>query len=145
MHISNFSAHACTSRPTGRRHLVLEKEYQPKSIFSPKPNNFFLGGDFSRERDSMIIKCLETVSHQKKSSDQDRGRLLSWTLLRYEVSKDDLVSKKMTGMSRQTDKKLCQIPRIDEATVHAIFSQARTQFPNFSDWYSNSNYETLKQ
>ena len=59
-----------------------------------------------------------------------------------------LSTKNVTGFSRSIDgdgiTRRIDVPVIDEHILHLMFTQARQQFPDFSDWYTNKNCKTMK-
>ncbi len=128
-------------RPVSRN----DNTYTPKFIIAPNPDELLLGGEArmprSREWYEKILKHVK--SRDKKQNDQSRGSILCTALLRAEFSEDDLASHNVTGTSRNDDKKIVPIPKLDETKLRAIFGQAKCQFPGFRDWYTQARCITV--
>ena len=123
---------------------------KPRFLSAPETGKYLLGSDpnYPRDIESYEIMLKSISSNRKAVTDDDKGRLLCMVLFRSEVNKDDLATKNVTGISRVAgpDGKLrtANVPVIDQGLLHVIFSQARQQFPAFSDWYLTKNCLTMK-
>ena len=118
----------------------------PRYINAPTADQLLLGGDQGMVRDvSWYGKVLHQVSWKKKDNDMDNGRLLCMKLLRCEFSKEDLASKNVSGFSRNGDNKKIRMEKLDQRVLTAIFNQAKYQFPNFEQWYTDTKCTTVKE
>ena len=133
-----------TARPSATD-TTSNSPYKSRYISAPTPGKMFLGGDEGMERDiTWYEQMLKMVSWKKKDTDQDRGRLLCMKLFRAEFSKEDLAMKNVTGFTRDNNHKIVIIPTLEQRVLFAIFNQAKTQFPLFSDWYTMRSSATVK-
>ncbi len=90
-------------------------------------------------------KILKDVSIQRKQSDADNGRMLCGSLLRSELSIDQMATSNVTGKSRDPiTKKRILLDAIDDRLLHAIFAQAKLQFAGFSDSYMDHKSATVQ-
>ena len=143
---SNTSTAAASRTPatpvsTGTRNPLV-----PRYINAPAAGQLLLGGDRGMVRDvTWYEKVLQQVGWKKKDSDLDNGRLLCMKLLRCEFSKEDLASKNVTGFSRSGDNKKVRMEKLDQRVLTAIFNQAKYQFPDFDQWYTDTKWSTVKE
>ena len=84
------------------------------------------------------ILLRDIQARKQNTPDNDRARLLCRNLLKREIPRDEL--------ARRNDKnnKKCQIPQINREVIHAIFQQAKLQFPEFTDWYTDHKCKTVE-
>ena len=111
----------------------------------PAPGQYLIGGHPSFKRNIQDYKkLLEKVSCYRNTSDADNGRLLCLKYLREEVSTEELATKNVTGVSRLTNGSMISVPKLNEEFLGAIFTQAKHQFPGFTDWFMDSKCRTVK-
>ncbi|XP_022111594.1 uncharacterized protein LOC110990801 [Acanthaster planci] len=117
----------------------------PRTVTGPENDTYLLGGNEGMVRavdDYKVI--LKEVQQRKRCTDNDRGRLMCINLLKREIPKKELAAQNVTGNSRDENNKRCKIPQINRSIVHSIFSQAKMQFPGFTDWYTDSRCKTVE-
>ena len=112
----------------------LKPSFTPRVINMPAPGQYLVGGHPSFKRNIQDYKkLLEKVSYYRKTSDAENGRLLCMKYLREEVSMEEMATKNVTGVSRLTNGSKTKLPKLDEDFLRAIFTQAKHQFPGFTD------------
>ena len=91
---------------------------------------------------------LRQVSNSRKTTDNENGRLLCLKLLGLEVQKA-LATKNMSGVfwtqhGEDAEGEDALVPKLNEELLRAIFTQAKHQFPGFTDSLSDPNCKTVK-
>ena len=122
----------------------LKPNFTPRVINMPAPGQYLIGGHPSFKRNIQDYKkLLEKVSYHRKTSDADNGRLLCMKYLREEVSTEELATKNVTGVSRLANGSKTSVPKLNEEFLRAIFTQAKHQFPGFTDWLTDPKCRTV--
>ena len=142
--------------PNARRHLASTSAghvdngdiYKPRFITSPVEGKLLLGGDAGLERDvDWYNKLLNYVKSRNKTNRTDQ-------ILRQNVMLQSATCKIFEGRvgMYECDRvvtKWCRekinIPKLNDRVLCAIFTQAKTQFPGFTDWYTQSKCDTVYQ
>ena len=120
-------------------------KFTPRIISMPEPGQYCLGGNPLYKRSiRSYVAILKKINHRRKLTCKERGRFLCQAFVREEFSKYDLATKNCTGKSRDKDKKIVPIEKLDQELLAAIFAQARHQFQDFSDIHTDSQCETIK-
>ena len=115
-------------------------------LAGPLSGTYLLGGS-----EEMVRRIADYTTILRKvtqrcqfASDIEKGKLLCVFLLKQEVPLEELASKNVTGMSRDEHHKRCTIPQLNQSLIHCIFQQAKMQYPDFIDWYTDSECRTIK-
>ncbi|XP_022104662.1 uncharacterized protein LOC110986780 [Acanthaster planci] len=118
----------------------------PVYIASNETGKFLLGGSEGLVRDIFEYHGdVRRASTRAASKPEATGRMLCSILMRKEFSKEDLASKNVTGKSRDPKTKKCvPVPKLDSNILQAIFRQARLQFPDFHDTYTDTKCPTVQ-
>ena len=113
----------------------------------PEPGYYHLGGNPSYKRTiKSYVDILTKITKGKRrnATDADRGRFLCLAFLRIEIAKHDLATQNCTGRSRDKNKRMIIIPKLDQELLAAIFTQARHQFVEFREEHTDSASSTVK-
>ena len=119
--------------------------FTPRIMNMPAPGQYLIGGNPSFQRNIQDYKkLLEKVSYYRKTSDAENGRLLCMKYLRDEVSVQEMATKNVTGVSRDlTNRRKISMPKLNEEFLQAVFTQAKHQFPGFTDRLTDPVNKTL--
>ncbi len=119
----------------------------PKVIPGPYTGTFLVGGDSTLVRDIAEYESILMQIYTKKplESDTEKARGLLRHLFRMVIPAEILATCKVTGKSRDAvTHRWIRVPKIDEALLLPIFNQARFQFPEFTDWYTDEKSRTVQ-
>ena len=115
-----------------------------QAMHVPGPGQYFVGGFPAFRRNIEDYKILlRQVSNSRKTTDNENGRLLCLKLLGQEVQKA-LATKNMSGVFWTQHGEDELVPKLNEELLRAIFTQAKHQFPGFTDSLSDPNCKTVK-
>ncbi len=132
--------------------VTLTSTIAPIYISAPEAGQYLLGGSPNHQRSIESYKAiLKSVASQRKrtqDNDLEKGRLLCMGLLKAEVSKEELATKNVTGVTWGRDKegmvKKIEMPTISDNLLQVIFTQAKQQFPEFTDSFLTKSCKTMK-
>ncbi|XP_071808708.1 uncharacterized protein [Asterias amurensis] len=115
-------------------------------VAGPESETFLLGGSETLVRSVVDYNtALHKVQTQRRfATDKQKARFLCIHLLKCEFPRHELARKNLTGNSRDDNNKRCKIPQLDRNIIQSIFIQAQTQFPDFTDWYTDTNCKTVE-
>ena len=118
----------------------------PWFVPGKEPDEYLLGGNENMVRSVSEYKVILKEVNQRKqeASNADQGRLLCLNLMRREIPKEELARKNVTGNSRDKNNKKYKIGTLDREIVHSISQQAKMQFPDFHDWYTDHKCKTVE-
>ena len=115
-------------------------------VAGPESGTFLLGGSETLIRSVADYNtALYKVQTQRRlATNKQKARFLCIHLLKCEFPRHELARKNLTGNSRDDNNKRCKIPQLDRNIIQSIFIQAQTQFPDFTDWYTDTNCKTVE-
>ena len=102
---------------------------KPRILSMPEPGKYLLGGNTKLVRNIQDYKAiLRKISSANVTDPFLCGRRLCGLLMRQEFSQEELATKNVTGVSRNTTHHI-PIAKLDPVIMEAIFEQAQYQFP----------------
>ena len=112
-----------------------------QSAILPAPGQYFIGGFSAFERSVDDYKILlKEVSSCGKTDDKENGQLLCMKLLERELSNALTIQNASCVLWKDhtKDKSGKLVPKLNEELLCAIFTQAKHEFPGFTDFVVGS-------
>ena len=125
---------------------MFDDPYTPSCVIGPDEGIILLGGahDFPYPLED-YQRSLKDIQSFKKTQNKDRGRLLILSLIRKIFTMEDLLTKNVTGCTRDSiSKKRIAIGKLDASKMMAIFDQASMQFPGFEEKCYDTKSNTVQ-